>query len=82
MLNKFHFIRRIAISAVLSVFASGVSAAPAYRNPAGNEFPILAWYSVMGDDELTPERYRELREAGVNISFSRLKHNDEIEKAL
>lgn len=82
MLNKFHLIRRIAISAVLSVFASGVSAAPAYRNPAGNEFPILAWYSVMGDDELTPERYRELREAGVNISFSRLKHNDEIEKAL
>lgn len=82
MLNKFHLIRRIAISAVLSVFASGLSAAPAYRNPAGSQFPILAWYSVLGDDELTPERYRELSEPGINISFSHLEHNTQIEKAL
>ena len=42
----------------------------AYRNPTGKEFPILAWYSVLGDGNITPERYKELRNAGFNISFS------------
>ena len=42
----------------------------AYRNPTGREFPILAWYSVLGDGNITPERYKELRNAGFNISFS------------
>lgn len=82
MLNYYHKICRGTLSIALAAIALGLDAAPAYRNPAGKEFPILAWYSVLGDDELTPERYAELREAGINISFSRVDHNSQIDKAL
>ena len=40
-----------------------------YKNPTGKEFPILAWYSILPDSNLTRERYMELRNAGFNISF-------------
>ncbi len=74
------------ISVVVSLLLPGMALSqtvksPKYKNPAGNEFPILAWYSVVGDDQLTPERYREMREAGFNLSFSRFEHNDQIDKA-
>lgn len=41
-----------------------------YKNPAGKEFPILAWYSIFPDSLHTPHRYAELRDAGFNLSFS------------
>ncbi len=73
----------LAAALFTPALASGQSVkSPQYRNPAGGEFPILAWYSVIGDDELTPERYREMREAGFNLSFSRFEHNPQIDKAL
>jgi hypothetical protein len=70
----------IAIAFMLAWPAHSV-VKPKYRNPTGKEFPILAWYSVLGDD-VTPERYRELRNAGFNISFSHFKTAAEVEKAL
>lgn len=54
---------------------------PAYTNPAGNEFPIVGWYSIP-DRMATPERYREMREAGFNISFPHLKNNDEVARTV
>ncbi len=73
----------IAAASLLPDMAMGQQVkSPKYKNPAGNEFPILAWYSVIGDDQLTPERYREMREAGFNLSFSRFEHNNQIDKAL
>ena len=53
-----------------------------YHNPTGKEFPILAWFSVLGDENLTPERYKELRDAGFNISFSHFTNTESLEKGL
>lgn len=55
---------------------------PKYKNPTGKEFPILAWYSIIGDDNITKERYQELHDAGFNLSFSKFDHNSQIDKAL
>lgn len=55
---------------------------PNYVNPVDDEFPILAWYSIMPDSAQTPERYRELREAGFNISFSHFTSNAQVDRAL
>lgn len=52
-----------------------------YTNPTGREFPILAWYSLLGE-QVTPERYREMAEAGFNISFSHFYGADEVAAAL
>lgn len=52
----------------------------AYVNPTGDEFPILAWYSLLGG-EVTTERYEEMREAGFNISFSHFESVEQLEQA-
>lgn len=77
--------RRLCAASVmcaLSTISSVYAGVPAYTNPAGDEFPILAWYSIYPDSAQTPERYRELRDAGFNISFSHFKSNDQVECAL
>ena len=51
------------------------------KKPQMEEFPILAWFSVLGD-EVTKERYVEMREAGFNISFSHFGTAQEVERAL
>lgn len=53
-----------------------------YKNPTGKEFPILAWYSILPDSNLTRERYMELRNAGFNISFSHFENADQLAKGL
>ena len=52
-----------------------------YTNPTGDEFPILAWYSLLGD-QVTKERYEEMAEAGFNISFSHFGTIEQVEQAL
>lgn len=52
-----------------------------YTNPAGDDFPILAWYSLLGD-QVTKERYEEMAEAGFNISFSHFGKAEQVEQAL
>lgn len=53
-----------------------------YKNPTGDEFPILAWYSIVPDAEQTLERYTELREAGFNITFPHFGSITQVQKAL
>ncbi|MCM1021055.1 MAG: beta-galactosidase [Muribaculum sp.] len=53
---------------------------PKYKNPTPGEFPILGWYSIP-DSASTPERYREMREAGFNLSFPHLNNNKEVSRA-
>lgn len=66
----------------VAVSSTGLYAAlPKYVNPTPGEFPILGWYSVP-DSASTPERYREMREAGFNLSFSHHHTNDEVARAL
>ena len=67
--------------AAASICQMAAAKLPAYTNPAGNEFPIVGWYSIP-DSASTPERYREMREAGFNISFPHLKNNEEVAKAV
>lgn len=70
----------VLISAV-SVFQGLAEKLPKYHNPTGNEFPVLAWYSIP-DSAQNPERYRELREAGFNLSYSQLSDNSQVARAL
>ena len=65
-------IRRITASIMLltGMYAAVTADRIPYKNPTGGEFPILAWYSVLPESNLTPQRYAELRNAGFNISFS------------
>ena len=58
-----------------------VSKPHVYTNPTGDEFPILAWFSLLGD-QVTKERYEEMAEAGFNISFSHFGSDEQIEQAL
>lgn len=53
-----------------------------YVNPTGDDFPILAWYSIRPDTALTTERYKEMAEAGFNISFTHSGGPEEMAKAL
>lgn len=57
------------------------SNAQQYRNPVGKEFPILAWYSILPKD-ITPDRFRELREAGFNLSTSDFKNLEEMKAGI
>ena len=54
----------------------------AYKNPTEGEFPILAWFSILPESNLTPERYEEMRNAGFNISFSHFSTAEQLEKGL
>ena len=75
--------RFIFIMVILAMAKAGQAVERiAYKNPTGKEFPILAWYSILGEGNLTPERYKELRSAGFNISFSHFSKADEVEKGL
>ena len=56
--------------------------APKYKNPTGKQLPILAWFSIHPDSAQTPERYRELAEAGFNLSYSMLSKAESVGKAL
>ena len=45
------------------------------------QFPILAWYSIPAG-ETTVERYKEMKEAGINHSLSFFSNADQMQKAL
>lgn len=53
-----------------------------YKNPTGNQFPILAWYSIDATADLTKARYKELADCGFNLSFSQLHSTSDVEKAM
>ena len=61
--------------------ATDLSAPHVYTNPTGDEFPILAWFSLLGD-QVTAKRYEEMAEAGFNISFSHFGSAEQVEQAL
>lgn len=51
------------------------------RIKSDREFPILAWYSIPAG-ETTVERYKEMKEAGINHSLSFFSNADQMQKAL
>ncbi len=51
------------------------------RLKSKGEFPILAWYGIPWE-ETTPERYRELRESGINMNLTVFPDAAAMEKAL
>ena len=58
-----------------------------YTNPTGDEFPIMAWFSLRPEEHLsenpvTRERYEEMAEAGFNISFSHFRTIEEVQQGL
>ena len=51
------------------------------RIESAGEFPIMAWIGVP-EAETTVERFRELKESGININFSVYSSIEAVEKAL
>lgn len=51
------------------------------RKGSNEEMPILAWVGVP-EEETTIERFRELKESGININFSWYSSVEAVEKAL
>lgn len=68
-----------ALLLVLLFPAAGVFAQQ--KLVASGEFPILAWIGVP-EEETTVERFRELKESGININFSGYSNIAAVEKAL
>lgn len=77
---KMRFILTVATIVFAAATAFGAKL-PKYINPTPGEFPILGWYSIP-DSASIPERYKEMREAGFNLSFSHLYSEAEIQRAL
>ena len=81
-MKTLHFTRCL-LSAVLLFFTTlHVRAAYEYTNPTGDEFPILGWFGILPDEEQTPERYREMAEAGFNITFPHFSTLAQVRRAL
>ena len=53
----------------VKAYAGDISVAKTYVNPAGDEYPVMGWFSLWGDG-LTSEKYTEMRDAGFNLSYS------------
>lgn len=49
---------------VISLVNTNVFAVDKYTNPAGNKFPIVAWYSFPSEDQITHKRFQDLQDAG------------------
>lgn len=71
----------LVVACAASAQAVDLNVPHTYTNPTGSEFPIMAWYSVPGSDA-TPQRYKEMREAGFNLSFRGMDNADLLGKAL
>ncbi|MDR1666139.1 MAG: beta-galactosidase [Bacteroidales bacterium] len=51
------------------------------KQEAASEIPIVGWWGIPAD-ESTPERFRELKAAGIGINFSPYPNIQAVEKAL
>ena len=74
MKKIFYIIVVIFIGFINSVYAQE-------RLKSEGEFPILAWWSI-AESETSVERYKELKEAGINLSLTPFSNIEEVEKAL
>ncbi|MDE7403036.1 MAG: beta-galactosidase [Muribaculaceae bacterium] len=54
---------------------------PEYRNPTPGEFPIMAWFSIPANFT-SAERYRQLHEAGFNLSYTQFYTSNQVQNAL
>lgn len=52
-----------------------------YVNPTGDEFPILGWFSLKGDN-VTNANYRIMRQCGFNLSFSHTYTDDALQNCI
>ena len=77
-----HIARCLLCTAFLIATVLPVRAAYVYKNPTDDEFPILGWFGILPDEEQTPERYREMAEAGFNITFPHFSTLAQVRRAL
>ena len=52
-----------------------------YGNPAGNRFPIVAWYDFPNADQITTKRFEDLQNAGYTHIVSNLRGEANYRKA-
>ncbi|MGN0202178.1 MAG: hypothetical protein ACI399_04655 [Candidatus Cryptobacteroides sp.] len=52
-----------------------------YQNPAGDEFPVMAWFTLHGP-HLDTSHFEALRDAGFNLAFSFLSDLEEVDRVL
>lgn len=56
--------------------------APAYVNPTGKEFPLVAYHAFNDTSQLTEANYRLLKECGFNVALSNLYPDNALKKML
>ena len=81
-MNARNLLRHLTAVVLLLCMKTPTCAAYTYSNPTGDEFPILAWYSILPDGEQTHERYQELADAGFNITFPHFGTFAQVRRAL
>ena len=80
-MNRFTLLLACALASAFAM--PGASKRQASKSQdAKPEIPILAWYSIPAGQYSTPERYRELREAGFTLSFAHIYSYEDAVKAL
>lgn len=77
--NSFHI---AALIALLSVVDFGANAQKKYTNPAGNKFPIVAFYELHNENDISKERFQKLAEGGFTLALSRFGRDSTLNKAL
>lgn len=49
---------------------------PTYINPAGNEFPLIAYHAFNDTNQITDQNYKLLKQCGFNVALSNLYPDD------
>ena len=71
----------MALGVFNSIFALGINISAQEKLKSDGVIPILAWWSIP-ESETSAERFLELKESGINISFTPYSKIGELEKAL
>ena len=74
--------KHLPLMLALGLMLTASPAAGRKRQPAPQQIPILAWYSIPPGVFATQEHYQELRDAGFTHSFSHTYKYDDAIQAL
>lgn len=64
------------LGVVMACVVAGIASAKIpYENPAGDKFPIVAWYAFSNRNQITHKRFKDLDEAGFTHIHSSLMND-------
>lgn len=71
--------KKLIMSLALTILAVSTASAEKipYVNPAGDRFPIVAWYAFSNENQITAKRFQDLDAAGFTHIHSSLMGNED-----